>query len=203
MHRSALTGPAEAVAPLLLGAVVEHRSPEGLVAVRLTEVEAYGGQGADPGSHAHRGPTPRSAVMFGRAGHAYVYFSYGMHWCLNVVVGPTGHASAVLLRAGDVVEGLAAARARRPASRRDHDLASGPARLAAALGVDGALDGTDLLDPASPLRLLGPLGAVPAERVRTGPRVGLSAAAERPWRFWVADDPTVSRYRPGVRRAGG
>jgi len=201
--RRALARSVLEVAPALLGAVVHHDTPDGGVAVRLTEVEAYAGQGQDEGSHAHRGPTRRSAVMFGPPGHAYVYFTYGMHWCVNVVVGPTGQASAVLLRAGAVVEGVELARQRRPAARTDRELARGPARLASALGVDGRLDGADLLDPSSPLRLLGPLGGAWPETVRRGPRVGLAAAADRPWRFWLADEPTVSPYRAAVARARG
>ena len=170
----------------------------GDVAVRLTEVEAYAGE-ADPGSHAFRGRTPRTEVMFGRAGVAYVYFSYGMHWCMNVVTGTEGTASAVLLRAGEVVQGAERARERRPGAR-DRDLARGPARLCKALGVDGALGGTDLLDPASPLRLL-PGEPVPGDRVRTGPRVGVAGlGAPTPWRFWVDGEPTVSPYRPAVAR---
>ncbi len=189
-----LTGPAEQVAPGLLGALVVC----GEVAVRLTEVEAYAGE-ADPGSHAFRGRTPRSEVMFGPAGVAYVYFSYGMHWCMNVVTGPDGTASAVLLRAGEVVEGVELARERR-AGARDRDLARGPARLAKALGVTGELGGTDLLDPASPLRLV-PGAPVDPAVVRTGPRVGVSGAgAPTPWRFWVDGEPTVSQYRPAVAR---
>jgi len=201
--RRALARSVLEVAPALLGAVVRHDTPDGGVAVRLTEVEAYAGHGQDEGSHAHRGPTRRSAVMFGPPGHAYVYFTYGMHWCVNVVVGPTGQASAVLLRAGAVVEGVELARQRRPAARTDRDLARGPARLASALGVDGRLDGADLLDPSSPLRLLGPLGGARPETVRRGPRVGLAAAADRPWRFWLADEPTVSPYRAAAPRARG
>src|SRR5581483_10170736 len=96
----------------------------------------------DPASHAHNGRTPRNAVMFGPPGYLYVYFTYGMHWCMNVVCGPPGRASAVLLRAGAVADGLALARSRRPAARRDTDLARGPARLAAALGIDGGATGT-------------------------------------------------------------
>jgi DNA-3-methyladenine glycosylase len=201
-----LARPVLDVAPALLGCRVRA----GGVTVRLTEVEAYDGQGLDPGSHAHRGPTARNQVMFGPPGRAYVYFSYGMHWCLNVVTGPDGVATAVLLRAGEVVDGLEPARSRRPASRRDEDLARGPARLAAALGVDGSFGGVDLLDPRSALRLLpaaadrsGPHAAIAAGRLRTGPRVGLSAAADLPWRFWLAGEPSVSRYRAAgqVRRA--
>ena len=183
------------MAPALLGALLVH----GEVAVRLTEVEAYAGE-SDPGSHAFRGRTPRTEIMFGRAGLAYVYFSYGMHWCTNVVAGPDGTASAVLLRAGEVVAGLEVARARRPAAAKDRDLARGPARLCAALGIDGTLGGTDLLDPRSPLRL--ELGErVDPVRVRTGPRVGVAGlGAPTPWRYWVDGEPTVSVYRPAVAR---
>ena len=165
----------------------------------LSEVEAYAGP-ADPASHAFRGRTARNAVMFGPPGFLYVYFVYGMHWCCNVVCGPVGHASAVLLRAGRVVSGVDAARARRPAARTEVELARGPARLATALGIDRAANGADLLDPASPVRLRGGV-AVPPETVRTGPRVGVAAAGDLPWRFWIAGDPTVSAYRPGVRLA--
>jgi DNA-3-methyladenine glycosylase len=193
--RALLAGPVERVAPLLLGA----RLSGGGVTVRLTEVEAYAGE-ADPGSHAFRGRTPRTAVMFGPAGTAYVYFSYGMHWCLNVVAGPDGHASAVLVRAGTVVDGVEAARARRPGAS-DRDLCRGPARLTRALGVDGALGGTDLLDPAAPLRLALTEPPVPPEQWRQGPRVGVAGdGAPTPWRFWVDGDPTVSPYRAAVTR---
>ncbi len=194
--RELLSRPVLDVAPALLGCLVQA----GLVVVRLTEVEAYDGQGQDPGSHAHRGRTARNDVMFGPPGHAYVYFTYGMHWCLNVVAGPPGVATAVLLRAGEVVDGQRQARSRRPSARSDAELARGPARLATCLGVDGSFGGVDLLDPLAPLRLLArpPVGA--DVRVHRGPRVGLAAAADRPWRFWLEGEPTVSRYRPAVRR---
>ncbi len=187
--RRLLSGPVEQLAPLLLGACLSA----GDVVVRLTEVEAYAGT-ADPGSHAYRGRTPRTEVMFGPPGIAYVYFSYGMHWCLNVVTGPEGVASAVLVRAGEVVQGLDAARARRPGAA-DRDLCRGPARLTRALGVDGSFGGTDLLDPASRLRLaLAP----PPTSFAAGPRVGVAGAgALTPWRFWLQGEPTVSPYRPG------
>ena len=193
LDREALSRPVLEVAPRLLGA---HLTAGG-VTVRLTEVEAYAGE-SDPGSHAFRGRTPRTEVMFGPAGHAYVYFTYGMHWCVNVVTGPDGAASAVLLRAGEVVEGLDVARERRPGVR-DRDLSRGPARLTRPLGLTGAQDGTDLLDPASPVRLLP--GPVPPSQVLTGPRVGVAGAgALTPWRFWLEGEPTVSPYRAAVPR---
>lgn len=279
------------MAPALLGCVLAHETPDGLVAVELTEVEAYSGA-ADPASHAYRGMTGRNAVMFGPPGYAYVYFTYGMHFCVNVVCQPAGTASAVLLRAGRVVAGETLARRRR-ASRRSaaggaaastagargvtlasdadgtaagafdgtlasagdgtaggdrdvaarggrdvasaRDLARGPARLCQALAVTREQNGADLCDPASPLRLLpGPValpvegithgstaGDITAEAITaesgiaaddagrtqakpvisTGPRVGVTAAAEVAWRFWLAGDPTVSAYRLHKKRA--
>jgi DNA-3-methyladenine glycosylase len=201
LTREQLAAPVLEVAPLLLGARLVHRTPDGVVAVRLTEVEAYAGLD-DPGSHAFRGPTPRTAIMFGPPGHLYVYFSYGMHWCANVVCGPDGSASAVLLRAGEVVEGLPLARHRRHTSRRDPDLARGPARLTTALGITGTDNGADLV--AGPDLWLEAGGAQPVPTPVTGPRVGVSGPggdAERfPWRYRVPDDPTVSTYRPGKPR---
>jgi DNA-3-methyladenine glycosylase len=200
VSHSWLTAPAPDVAESLLGAHLTANA----VTVRLTEVEAYSGVGIDPASHAHRGRTARNAVMFGPAGHAYLYFTYGMHWCMNVVTGPDGEASAVLLRAGEVVDGIETARSRRPAARRDVDLARGPARLCSALALDGAAYGLDLLDPASPVRLLP--APTPPAAVEAGPRVGVTGAHDIPWRFWIADDPTVSVYRrhtPKARRVAG
>lgn len=185
-----LLGPVEEVAPRLLGAVVRH----GPVAVRLVEVEAYGGL-ADPGSHAFRGPTPRSAVMFGPPGVLYTYLSYGMHVCANVVVGSDGTAAAVLLRAGEVVDGLDVARARRPGAA-DRDLARGPALLCRTLAVDLGHGGGDLA--TGPVRLEELGGGLAHE---AGPRVGLRLAATRPWRFWVPGDPRVSTYRRHPRAA--
>jgi DNA-3-methyladenine glycosylase len=190
--REVLSGPVLEVAPRLLGAVLRR----GDVAVRLTEVEAYDGP-ADPGSHAYRGRTPRNAVMFGPAGFLYVYFTYGMHHCCNVVTGPEGTPSAVLLRAGEVVAGVDLARSRRLRSN-DRDLARGPARLCQALGIDLADNGADLTGKdGGPVTLQ--LGE-PVSTVSTGPRVGLRGAPDRPWRFWVAGDPTVSAYRPAKLR---
>lgn len=181
------------VAPGLLGCVLVHD----LVAIRLTEVEAYDGEN-DPGSHAFRGRTRRNAVMFGEPGHVYVYFTYGMHWCANLVCGPAGIASAVLLRAGEVVQGIDVVRTRRAAVKTERDLARGPARLAQALDLDGSYDGMDLCRPGA-LRIHRP-DEKDAGVVRTGPRVGLTNGATRPWRFWLDGEPTVSTYRPAVPR---
>ena len=196
--------PSVEVAPDLLGCVLEHETPDGLVAVELTEVEAYAGR-SDPASHANRGKTPRNAVMFGPPGHAYVYFTYGMHFCVNVVCsGEKDSASAVLLRAGAIVAGEDLARARRtrgPGVVASRDLARGPARLCQALGIDRSLDGADVCVAASGLRMRAGAGnPARSARIVTGPRVGVSSAADIPWRFWYDGDPTVSVYRPHVPR---
>jgi DNA-3-methyladenine glycosylase len=175
LPRSFYDRPVLQVARELLGAVVVA----GGVSVRLSEVEAYAG-GHDPASHAFRGPTPRNAVMFGPSGHAYVYFTYGMHFCMNLVCGPDGEASAVLLRAAQVVSGHEPARARRPGNT-DRDLARGPARLTRTLDVGRQHDGVDVTDPASPIRVFGGV-RVADDAVRWGPRVGIRHAAELPWR---------------------
>ena len=196
--RRLLSAPAVTVAPRLLGSRVISDLPEGRVVVELTEVEAYGGVGEDPGSHAFRGQTPRNSTMFGESGLLYVYFTYGMHWCANVVTGPEGQASAVLLRAGRVVEGHELARERRASARHDRDLARGPARLAVALGLTGDADGVDLLAPASAVRL--EVARRPGHPHVVGPRTGVSGpGADTPWRFAV-DDPTVSPYRAATPR---
>ncbi|MBV1945997.1 DNA-3-methyladenine glycosylase [Streptomyces sp. BV129] len=188
------------VAPDLLGRLLIRTTPDGPTALRLTEVEAYDGPN-DPGSHAYRGRTPRNEVMFGPPGHVYVYFTYGMWHCMNLVCGPEGTASGVLLRAGEIVEGAELARERRLSARDDKELAKGPARLATALDVDRALDGTDACTPGeTPLRILAGT-PVPSEQVRSGPRTGVAGdGGVHPWRFWVADDPTVSPYRAHVPR---
>jgi len=184
------------VARDLLGAVAVHSvAGHGHVAVRISEVEAYAG-GHDPASHAFRGQTPRNAVMFGPAGHVYVYFTYGMHFCMNLVAGPDGQASAVLLRAGEVVGGVEIAEARRTGSSA-RDLARGPARLTRALGIGREHNGLDVTSTRSPLQVRR--GAPVANGlVRWGPRVGVSTAGEVPWRCWIDNDPTVSPYRPHI-----
>jgi DNA-3-methyladenine glycosylase len=210
--------PSVPVAPELLGCVLEHETEAGLVAVELTEVEAYAGA-SDPASHAYRGKTARNAVMFGPPGHAYVYFTYGMHFCVNLVCLGNGSASAVLLRAGRVIAGEELARARRTGEPKGvrvdgsprektavtfRDLARGPARLCQALDIDRSLDGADVCVAGSPLRMRWPDARTTARsaeiKVLSGPRVGVSTAAEIPWRFWIEGEPTVSAYRAAVPR---
>jgi DNA-3-methyladenine glycosylase len=189
--RELLARPSIEVAPLLLGAVVTSRG----VSVRLTEVEAYLGE-FDPGSHAFRGQTQRNGVMFGEPGHLYTYFTYGMHVCANVVCSPVGIASGVLLRAGEVVEGVELARSRRTTTKTDADLARGPARLVVALGIALADGGCDLESGGVTLEL----PAAPASFIQ-GPRTGVSGpggSADFPWRFWIPGDPTVSPYKAHV-----
>ncbi len=181
-----------ALAPLLLNKLLVHDDPEGRLVVRIVEVEAYRGS-VDPGSHAYRGRTPRTGTMFGPPGHLYLYFTYGMHWCANVVAqAPPGDAGAVLLRAAEPLEGLDVMRARRPAARRDRDLCSGPARLAQALGLRGADDGASLLQ--------GPFGVfdddvAPPRRPGRSTRIGLAAGKGdgNRWRWFVPGNEHVSR----------
>ena len=182
----------------LLGCTIESDTPDGTVAVRLVEVEAYRGAD-DPASHSFRGRTPRNGVMFGPAGHLYVYFVYGMHFCANISCRDDGDPGGVLLRAGEVVSDVPTAHARRPTARRPVDLARGPARLASLLGLGRELNGVDVTSPASPVRVVaGP--PVDPDLVRSGPRVGVAAAHELPWRFWLDGSPAVSTYRPGRKR---
>lgn len=192
--REVLALPALEAAPRLLGAVFRA----GDVAVRLTEVEAYAGEGQDPGSHAHRGPTPRTTSMWSEPGTLYVYLSYGIHRCVNIVCEPEGRASAILLRAGEVVDGLDVARARRPSARSDTELARGPGRLGSCLGIELSDDGASVAREPFSLTLDDDAGL----RIQRGPRVGVSGHAGTDaydWRFFV-DDPTVSPYRPAVSR---
>lgn len=179
------------MAPRLLNAVLSANGR----AARIVEVEAYDGAN-DPASHAFRGMTPRNGSMFGAAGLLYVYRSYGMHWCCNVVVGAAGNPAAVLLRAGEIIEGLDAARADRPRARRDVDLANGPGKLCASLGINGDYDGVDLFDSSSPVRL--ELAPRLARDVASTTRVGITRAVDRPWRFFLDGDPCVSKGRPSV-----
>ncbi|WP_067457252.1 DNA-3-methyladenine glycosylase [Nocardia alba] len=182
----------------LLGAILWS----GPVALRIVEVEAYGsdpgGPWPDPAAHSWPGPTARNAVMFGPAGRLYVYRSYGIHLCVNVTGGYDGEAGAVLVRAAEVVEGIDVVRDRRPAARRDADLARGPGNVGSALGISMSDYGTELFDPFSPLRLELE-SPVPHSDIAAGPRVGVSIAAEVPWRFWLPASPAVSVYRRSPR----
>jgi DNA-3-methyladenine glycosylase len=195
VQRSDLEANPVAVAPLLLNKLLVRGERVG----RIVEVEAYHGAN-DAASHAYRGQTRRTAIMFGPPGFLYVYFTYGMHWCANVVCGPDGEAAAVLIRALAPTAGLEAMRTARPAARRDRDLCSGPAKLCQALGITGSDNGTDLLAPATgrrrvgagALRLLDD-GTPPPRRPGRGTRIGIKEATEHRWRFWVRGDPNVSR----------
>lgn len=175
------------VAPELLHKVLRR----GSLAARIVEVEAYAGAD-DPGSHAHRGQTRRNRTMFGRPGLLYVYFVYGMHWCANAVCGRVGEGSAVLLRAAVPLEGLEAMRAARPRARRDRDLCNGPAKLCQAFGLDGGFDGADLVTGTSGVVIVDDGTPPPAIHGRSG-RIGLSTGGEHPWRWYVPEDPHVSR----------
>ena len=177
------------VAPDLLNKVLV--APDGR-AGRIVEVEAYRGAD-DPGSHSSRGPTRRNAVMFGPPGRLYVYFTYGMHWCANVVAEADGAAGAVLLRALAPLEGIDTMyEARGPAARRDRDLCSGPAKLTQALGIDGALDGADLVAADRGVTVVDDGRPPPTDPVVTT-RIGLSKGADLPWRYYVAGAADVSR----------
>jgi DNA-3-methyladenine glycosylase len=184
---------ARVVAPELLNKllVVEARSG------RIVEVEAYRGS-EDPGSHAYRGPTRRNASMFGPPGHLYVYFSYGMHWCANVVCQPEGVPHAVLLRALAPVAGIDEMRAARSQGRKrpvpDRDLCRGPGRICQALGVAREHDGADLVTGGDGIQLIDD-GTPPPDAPGVSLRVGLNRGAELPWRFFVAGDPYVSARR--------
>ena len=190
LPRSFYARPATEVAPELLGHILVRAFPEGTrAAARIVEVEAYGPD--DPASHAFRGETPRNATMFGPPGHLYVYFTYGMHFCMNAVCGRAGEGTAVLLRAGEPLEGIDEMRARRDCER-EVDLCSGPGRLTQALGVARADDGADLVDGGS---IWVERGAN-AHAIGIGIRVGVRETT-RLWRYWLEGNPFVSRGRPG------
>lgn len=181
--------------------MLETDTAAGMVAVRITEVEAYSGQ-TDPASHAYRRKSGRNQVMFGPPGYAYVYQIYGLHFCVNLVCQPAGTAEAVLLRAGQVVDGAEVAWTRRASARTELQLARGPALLCQVLAIDRRFDGTDVCTEDSPVRMRGPgPGHAPeAGTIRSGPRVGVTQAADFPWRFWIDGDLTVSAYRRAVPR---
>ena len=212
-HREELERDALLVAPSLLGGLLSVCLDGASVTVRITEVEAYHGLGTgstpDPGSHARMGKTDRNATMWGAPGHLYVYLSHGIHSCVNVACSPDGVASGVLLRAGEVIEGVDAAAARRTTSREFVDLARGPGRLGKAVGLVPSLhNGIDAL--AGGAAQAGALARLwvrdePLVDVAAGPRVGVSGRAGTdafPWRFWIPGDPTVSPFRPGRGAVG-
>lgn len=188
--------PTLTVARALLGKTLWRRTTEGLVAGIIVETEAYV-SAIDPAAHGHQRPTPRSASMHGPPGHAYVYFTYGMHTCLNCVTEPAGTSAAVLIRAAQPVHGLDLMRQRRPAGIADRDLARGPARLCQAFALTRADDGTDLTGDAL---WIEETPAWPADApVATSPRIGITRAVELPWRFFIPGSPWVSG--PAVVRA--
>jgi DNA-3-methyladenine glycosylase len=191
LARSFYARDARDLAPQLLNKLLVTTVDGVRIAARVVEVEAYCGSD-DPGSHAYRGMTPRTEVMFGPPGHLYVYFTYGMHWCANVVATKDGDAAAVLLRAAAPVAGIEAMRQRRPKARRDRDLLAGPARLCQAFGITGADNGTDLV--RGPIRLVDD-GVPPPASPGVSTRIGLAPGRgeEHPWRFTVAGDPNLSR----------
>jgi DNA-3-methyladenine glycosylase len=181
--------PTELVARELLGAVLQSRSPEGVTSGRIVETEAYLGP-HDPACHAVAGLTERTRALYGPPGTAYVYFIYGVHWCMNAVTREAGHGSAVLIRALEPLEGLALMRRRRGARIADRDLANGPGKLCQALGIDRRLDGARLDRGA--LRILRAAPVADAD-VRTTPRIGISRAVDWPLRFLDATSLCVSR----------
>jgi len=180
------------VAPLLLNKLLVR----GTRVARIVEVEAYRGA-EDPASHAYSGPTARNATMFGPPGHLYVYFTYGMHFCANAVCGPPGTGHAVLLRALSPVAGLPVMRRSRPPGTPDRNLTSGPAKLCQAFSITAALDGADLVTSSAGLTIADD-GTAPPPSPGVSPRIGISRAIDRPWRFYVPGDPHVSRARPPV-----
>jgi DNA-3-methyladenine glycosylase len=175
------------LAPALLNKVLVAGECSG----RIVEVEAYRGAD-DPGSHGYRGPTARTEVMFGPPGHLYVYFSYGMHWCCNVVGGVDGVCAAVLIRGLAPMEGVETMRTRRRAALRDRDLCSGPAKLTQALAIDRRHDGADLISGSDGVSVLAD-GVEPPVDPAVSTRVGLSKGSDLPWRYYLPEDENVSR----------
>jgi len=188
--RAFYTGDPVDLGPLLLNKLLVRGTRVG----RIVEVEAYRGA-EDPASHAFRGPTTRNAVMFGPPGRLYVYFTYGMHWCANIVCAPVGTGEAVLLRALAPLAGLPVMRRARPPGTTDRNLTSGPAKLCQAFGITGALDGADLVAGDRGLTVRDD-GLAPPPVPGVSARIGISQATDRPWRWWVPDDPHVSPGRP-------
>ncbi|WP_218221515.1 DNA-3-methyladenine glycosylase [Nesterenkonia sp. Act20] len=199
------------LAPALLGCELSVATSAGTVRVRLTEVEAYGDQGEDPGAHSFNGKTARNAALFGPPRHTYVYLNYGIHRCLNLACNSEGTAGGVLLRAGEVLQGRELAIERRGGRDTGAKLLSGPGRLGQGLGITLSMDAraVDIADTthvtpgshdAVEFTLVPPSAAVNAHQIRSGPRVGVSGtggSTRYPWRYWLDADPTVSAYRAG------
>lgn len=181
-----LAGAAEDVAPKLLGCELLRQLPEGCIRVRIVETEAY--HELDAASHSHRGETKRNSVMFGPAGRAYVYFTYGMHNIFNIVTGNEGEGSAVLVRAVEPLENVRLIETRR--ARRGPDALNGPAKLCQALAIDGAMNGHNLSKPPLQLIIKPPIHS---SLVEVGTRIGISRDTYQPWRFFIANNPYVSR----------
>jgi DNA-3-methyladenine glycosylase len=197
LTRSFYARPSFEVARDLIGRLLVRPLPGGRLIGRIVECEAY--QEGDPASHSFRGRTARNEVMFGPPGHLYVYFSYGMHFCMNVVTGRDGEGSAVLLRAVEPLEGMEWMRAMR-GGRGDHLLCAGPGRLTRAFGIDRSHNGADLV--VGDVLFVARGTAVPEDKIGVSTRVGLTLGADRPWRFFEAESPFVSRRSGGRRKAG-
>jgi DNA-3-methyladenine glycosylase len=195
LGRAFYSRPATQVAPELLNKVIVS----GGCAGRIVEVEAYCG-GDDPGSHAFRGPTPRTETMFGPPGRLYVYFTYGMHWCANVVVDRDGTAAAVLVRALTPLRGLDEMTGRRRAAPRRRDLCSGPAKLTQALAIDGTHDGVDLVRAERNVTIVDD-GIGPPTQPGRSTRIGLTKGVDLRWRWFVPEVEDVSRPPGSSRRA--
>ena len=186
----------DTAARALLGGILSH----GAVSVRIMEVEAYGGppesRFPDAAAHTWPGPTPRNEVMFGDAGHLYVYLSHGIHQCVNITCRPAGEGGGVLLRAARIAGGHEFVDSRRPGVPAER-AARGPGNLGSTLGIDLTMRGIDVLDSSSSVQFRP--DPVPRHHIRSGPRVGVSREADRPWRFWVAGAREVSAYRRSPR----
>ena len=188
----ALSGDPDSVAKRLLGCYINRSLGNKKIVCKIVETEAY--DQLDPASHSYRGMTPRNSIMFGEAGYLYVYFSYGIHYCMNVVTGVEGHASAVLIRAVEPISGLDAIRANRPNISKERMLTNGPGKVCQALAVDLDFNGHDLTRQPLTLTLRSRLAS---SQIVIGPRIGITKAADVPWRFFVKDNPYVSVQRRG------
>lgn len=190
MNYDWMTGDAVAVAPMLLGWTLVHYASVGEMGGLIVETEAYRAQD-DAASHGHgRLPTSRTAPMFGLGGTIYIYFTYGMHFCLNISTGPMGEAQAVLIRALEPIMGVEHMRPQRPAGTTDRKLASGPGNLCRVMGIDKTLSGSRL---GEAIELIPPIVKLEPNKFSAGPRIGIRQAVDLPWRFWITGHPSVSK----------